>query len=198
MSVLGGRGGRSDDWSTPHLRAQASGVGTAATRHSTQRRGAGWTTTSQAVRLCRTAVDYATQHLELRALRDRAPQPPRDLWARTGGVHRARGRPSFFRHAQAVGPIDSRSIRPPRRCTGRGDRRRDAVLLPASRRADGHARCVGTDQRLDGVALRRRDSARRRQQGSQLPEPGPQRRVHPQHDDGLGGLRRGCRHMRDD
>ena len=83
MSVLGGRGGRSDDWSTPHLRAQAR----AAERLDAplDPEEGRWLDDhlSGCPACAAAAADYATQHLELRALRDRAPQPPRDLWART-------------------------------------------------------------------------------------------------------------------
>jgi hypothetical protein len=83
MSVLGGRGGRSDDWSTQHLRARA---------RSSERLDAPldpeedrWLDEHLAsCPACTSAAaEYATQRLELRALRDRVPHPPRDLWART-------------------------------------------------------------------------------------------------------------------
>jgi hypothetical protein len=83
MSVLGGRGGRSDDWSTQHDRARA--------RLSERLDGpldpeeSGWL--DEHLASCDdcavTATEYAAQRLELRALRDRMPVPPRDLWART-------------------------------------------------------------------------------------------------------------------
>ena len=83
MSVLGGRGGRSDDWSTQHDRARA--------RLSERLDGpldpeeSGWL--DEHLASCDdcavTATEYAAQRLELRALRDRTPVPPRDLWART-------------------------------------------------------------------------------------------------------------------
>ena len=83
MSVLGGRGGRSDDWSTQHDRARA--------RLSERLDGpldpeeSGWL--DEHLASCDdcavTATEYAAQRLELRALRDRMPLPPRDLWART-------------------------------------------------------------------------------------------------------------------
>ena len=83
MSVLGGRGGRSDDWSTQHDRARA--------RLSERLDGpldpeeARWL--DEHLAICDdcavTAIEYAAQRLELRALRDRMPVPPRDLWART-------------------------------------------------------------------------------------------------------------------
>ena len=83
MSVLGGRGGRSDDWSTQHDRARA--------RLSERLDGpldpeeSQWL--DEHLASCDdcavTATEYAAQRLELRALRDRTPVPPRDLWART-------------------------------------------------------------------------------------------------------------------
>jgi hypothetical protein len=83
MSVLGGRGGRSDDWSTQHLRAQAR----AAERLDAPLDADEATWLDEHLASCsecaETAADYATQRLELRALGERTPQPPRDLWART-------------------------------------------------------------------------------------------------------------------
>jgi hypothetical protein len=83
MSVLGGRGGRSDDWSTQHDRARA--------RLSERLDGpldpeeSQWL--DEHLANCDdcavTATEYAAQRLELRGLRDRIPVPPRDLWART-------------------------------------------------------------------------------------------------------------------
>lgn len=86
MSLLGGRGGRggrADDWSTQHDRARA--------RLSERLDGpldpeeSHWL--DEHLETCDecavTAVEYAAQRLELRALRDRMPAPPRDLWART-------------------------------------------------------------------------------------------------------------------
>jgi hypothetical protein len=95
MSVLGGRGGRSDDWSTQHDRARA--------RLSERLDGpldpeeSQWLDEhlSKCDDCAVTATEYAAQRLELRALRDRMPVPPRDLWARTAtsieneGRHRA-------------------------------------------------------------------------------------------------------------
>lgn len=83
MSLLGGRGGRSDDWSTQHDRARA--------RVSERLDGpldpeeSRWLDEHLAScdECAVTAVEYAAQSVELRALRDRMPAPPRDLWART-------------------------------------------------------------------------------------------------------------------
>jgi hypothetical protein len=86
MSLLGGRGGRSDDWSTPHLRARAR----AAERLDDPLEPAEEAWLDEHLADClectATAADYAGQRLELRALRDRPPVPPRDLWARTAAA----------------------------------------------------------------------------------------------------------------
>ena len=86
MTLLGGRGGRSDDWKTPHLRAQAR----AAERLEGPLDPAEEAWLNDHLADCSdcaaTAADYATQRLELRALRDRPPLPPRDLWARTAAA----------------------------------------------------------------------------------------------------------------
>jgi len=83
VSLLGGRGGRSDDWTTQHDRARS--------RLSERLDGpldpeeSQWL--DEHLANCDdcavTAVEYAAQRLELRTLRDRMPAPPRDLWART-------------------------------------------------------------------------------------------------------------------
>jgi len=109
VSLLGGRGGRSDDWSTQHARARA--------RASERLDGpidpdeslwldehlAGCSDCASA------AAEYATQRLELRTLRERSPQPPRDLWARTAA--------SIEREAR------HRSLTPPQR-------RQRSILAP--------------------------------------------------------------------
>ena len=83
MSVLGGRGGRPDDWSSQHDRAQARAAERLEAPLDLQEE----TWLEEHLASCPScssaATDYATQRLELRALRDRAPVPPRDLWART-------------------------------------------------------------------------------------------------------------------
>jgi hypothetical protein len=86
MTLLGGRGGRTDDWKTPHARARAraaerlEGPLDPAEEAWLDEHLAGCTACAAA------AADYATQRLELRALRDRQPLPPRDLWARTAAA----------------------------------------------------------------------------------------------------------------
>ena len=86
MTLLGGRGGRPDDWKTPHLRARAR----AAERLESPLDPAEEAWLEDHLADCSacaaTAADYATQRLELRALRDRQPLPPRDLWARTAAA----------------------------------------------------------------------------------------------------------------
>lgn len=83
MSVLGGRGGRPDDWSTQHDRARArlserldSPLDPDESRWLDEH-------LANCDDCAVTAIEYAAQRLELRALRDRMPVPPRDLWART-------------------------------------------------------------------------------------------------------------------
>jgi hypothetical protein len=86
MTLLGGRGGRPDDWKTPHLRAHAR----AAERLESPLDPAEEAWLEDHLADCSacaaTAADYATQRLELRAMRDRQPLPPRDLWARTAAA----------------------------------------------------------------------------------------------------------------
>jgi hypothetical protein len=83
LSLLGGRGGRSDDWPTPHLRAQARAAERLdAPLDPDESR---WLDAhlAECADCAAAAADYAEQRLELRALRQQAPVPPRDLWART-------------------------------------------------------------------------------------------------------------------
>src|SRR5262245_65402 len=86
MSVIGGRGGRHDDWSSDHARARAR----AAERLDAPLDAdeAAWLDAHLAsCSACAAiAADYAAQRLELRALRERPPVPPRDLWARTAAA----------------------------------------------------------------------------------------------------------------
>lgn len=83
MTVLGGRGGRPDDWGTSHDRARAR----AAERliGPLDPREEAWLDDHLAhcPDCSSIAAEYATQRHALRGLRDKAPQPPRDLWART-------------------------------------------------------------------------------------------------------------------
>jgi hypothetical protein len=83
MSMIGGRGGRSDDWASPHLRARAR----AAERLDGPIDPLEATWLDEHLAACTecsaAAADYLAQHRDLRSLRDRVPAPPRDLWART-------------------------------------------------------------------------------------------------------------------
>ena len=105
MSVIGGRGGRPDDWDSQHARARAR-----AAERLTEPLGAdeaAWLESHLAScdECSAVAADYAAQRLELRALLDPAPVPPRDLWARTSaaieleskGAARGRARRSSLR-----------------------------------------------------------------------------------------------------
>jgi hypothetical protein len=86
MSLRGGRPRRPDAWSDPHARARF--------RAAEQLDGPIDPTESTWLRdhleSCdecrRAAAEYAAQRLELRALLDRPPVPPRDLWARTAAA----------------------------------------------------------------------------------------------------------------
>ncbi|MBA2718498.1 MAG: zf-HC2 domain-containing protein [Chloroflexi bacterium] len=86
MTLPSSRVRRPDDWPSSHVRARAD--------LSEQLDGAldpteaEWLETHLAAcEACTvTATAYAAQRLELRALRDRTPEPPRDLWARTAAA----------------------------------------------------------------------------------------------------------------
>jgi hypothetical protein len=108
MSVVGGRGGRSDDWSSQHARARA--------RTAERLDGpidaneAAWLDghLASCAECSAVAADYAAQRLQLRALRDRPPVPPRDLWARTAAAIE-----SESRHRSIRSPRSRRSsLRP--------------------------------------------------------------------------------------
>ncbi|GAC1665800.1 MAG: hypothetical protein NVS9B8_06910 [Candidatus Limnocylindrales bacterium] len=104
--TLRGRGRRPDDWPSSHVRARAAlsdrldGIPDPAE--------AGWLDGHLAAcPHCRIiAGQYATQRLELRALGDRMPQPPRDLWARTAAAIEAE--PRFKGTRSRSGPTWSR------------------------------------------------------------------------------------------
>jgi hypothetical protein len=101
MSLLGGRGGRSDDWSSPHFRARA--------RASERLDGpldpteADWLDEhlDGCPACAAAAADYASQKLELQALRGREPVPPRDLWARTAAAIERESRPGARRRGRS-------------------------------------------------------------------------------------------------
>jgi hypothetical protein len=83
MSVLGGRGGRPDDWSTPHARARAR----ASERLDGPIDPAEGRWLDEHLADCpacaSAAAEYAAERFQLQALRDQLILPPRDLWART-------------------------------------------------------------------------------------------------------------------
>jgi hypothetical protein len=86
MSVIGGRGGRPDDWDSQHARARAR----AAERltEPLDADEAAWLESHLAAcdECSAIAADYVAQRLELRSLLNPAPVPPRDLWARTSAA----------------------------------------------------------------------------------------------------------------
>jgi hypothetical protein len=86
MTAIGGWGGRSDDWKSQHARARAR----AAERLDGPLDAAEAAWLDGHLKDCSEcaaiAADYAAQRLELRALREREPVPPRDLWARTAAA----------------------------------------------------------------------------------------------------------------
>lgn len=98
MNLGRGRGRRPDDWPSSHVRARSD--------LSERLDGpldaneAGWLADHlEACPACRDIADaYAAQRLELRALRDAIPTPPRDLWARTAAAIEAEAR---FRDGRA-------------------------------------------------------------------------------------------------
>ena len=111
MNLGRGRARRPDDWPSSHVRA----------RSDLSDRLDGALDPGEATWLashlaacpdCREIADaYAAQHLELRALRDSTPPPPRDLWARTAAAIEAEAR---FRdgHARSSGWRNPRSLVP--------------------------------------------------------------------------------------
>jgi hypothetical protein len=86
MSFRRGRVRRPDDWPSSHVRARADLSERLDTTLEPDE--ASWLTDHlDTCSECRLIADeYATQRLELRALRDRTPTPPRDLWARTAAA----------------------------------------------------------------------------------------------------------------
>lgn len=97
MSILGGRGGHPDDWASQHERARS---------RAAERLGspldddeARWLDDHLAsCSECSAVADeYAAERLALRALRDREPQPPRDMWARTSAAIEREARPRSLR-----------------------------------------------------------------------------------------------------
>ena len=86
MSVIGGRGGRPDDWASEHARATARSA--ERLDGSLDPDEAAWLDDHLAAcpECAAVAAEYAAQRLELRALREPTPVPPRDLWARTAAA----------------------------------------------------------------------------------------------------------------
>lgn len=112
MSLGPGRIRRPDDWPSSHVRARAA----LSDRLDGVLEPAEEAWLEEHLGACPAcpviAAEYATQRTELRALRDRTPEPPRDLWARTAAAIEREPR---FR----AGPAASR---------GRRDRR--SLLAP--------------------------------------------------------------------
>src|SRR5258706_3336851 len=98
MNLGRGRTRRPDDWPLSHVRARAD----LSNRLDTplEPKEANWLSSHlEACPDCRVIADaYAAQRLELRALRDRMPPPPRDLWARTSAAIESESR---FRDGRA-------------------------------------------------------------------------------------------------
>src|SRR5262245_49753326 len=96
MSVIGGRGGRSDDWASQHARARARSA--EVLDGPLDPSEAAWLDDHLAScdECAAVAADYAEQRLQVRALRGHEPVPPRDLWARTAAAieRESRHRPS--------------------------------------------------------------------------------------------------------
>lgn len=85
MSLLG-RSRRPDDWADEHARARfRAAERLAAPLDAEEERWLDDHLASCAA-CATTAADYSAERLALRALRDRQPQPPRDLWARTAAA----------------------------------------------------------------------------------------------------------------
>ncbi|MEO5940251.1 MAG: zf-HC2 domain-containing protein, partial [Candidatus Limnocylindrales bacterium] len=111
MTGGGGRAKRPDDWPSSHVRARED----LSDRLDLplEPTEANWLDEHLgACSDCAMVADsYATQRLELRALRDRMPPPPRDLWARTAAAIETESR---FRggHARLSGSRNRRSFAP--------------------------------------------------------------------------------------
>jgi hypothetical protein len=111
MNLGRGRARRPDDWPSSHVRARAD----LSERLDLplEPAEASWLESHlQACPDCRVIADsYAAQRLELRALQDRMPPPPRDLWARTAAAIETEAR---FRdgRARSAGWRTRRSLAP--------------------------------------------------------------------------------------
>ena len=111
MSIRRGRARRPDDWPSSHVRARADlSDRLDATLETSE---ASWLADHlEACSECRVIADaYAAQRLELRALRDRTPTPPRDLWARTAAAIESESR-FRDRRGRATGWRDRRILAP--------------------------------------------------------------------------------------
>ena len=86
MSRLGRVGRRPDHWDSPHERARLRVAERMAGDLGAEE--AGWLDEHLAAcaPCAALAAQYAADRLALRALRDAAPEPPRDLWARTAAA----------------------------------------------------------------------------------------------------------------
>jgi hypothetical protein len=111
MSIRRGRARRPDDWPSSHVRARADlSDRLDASLEPTE---AGWLADHlEACPECGVIADaYAAQRLELRALRDRTPTPPRDLWALTAAAIESESR-FRDRGVRATGWRDRRVLAP--------------------------------------------------------------------------------------
>src|SRR5436190_23280592 len=110
MNVRRGRARRPDEWPSFHDRARADLADRLEAALDPDE--AAWLDGHLATcGACRDVEDeYTAQRLELRALRDRMPQPPRDLWARTAA---AIERESRFRDGSAPRNLIGRRLLAP-------------------------------------------------------------------------------------
>ncbi|MEA2519866.1 MAG: hypothetical protein QOF49_1946, partial [Chloroflexota bacterium] len=111
MTSPRGRARRPDDWPSSHVRARAD------VSHrldgALEPREAEWLDAHLAAcpECTNASTAYSAQRAELRGLRDRAPQAPRDLWARTAAAiesdatFRERGRRSQASRRSALAPV---------------------------------------------------------------------------------------------
>jgi anti-sigma factor RsiW len=111
MTFRHGRTRRPDDWPSSHVRARAD---LSHELDGTLTPGeAEWLATHLAAceECTETAAAYAAQRLELRTLRERTPEAPRDLWARTAAAiesesrFRDSGRRSRGRRRSSLAPV---------------------------------------------------------------------------------------------
>ncbi len=111
MNLGRGRARRPDDWPSSHVRAR-SALSDRLDAPLDPAEATWLDAHLEACADCRAiAAGYAAQQLELRALRDRMPTPPRDLWARTAAAiesearfRDSRARTSPFRNPRRLAP----------------------------------------------------------------------------------------------